>query len=222
MARGHAFTLIELLVVIAIISLLVSILVPSLQQAREQALRLRCRAHLHMLVNAENVYAADHDGSLPGPLGVADLRLGDTGLWTNTPVTTGRLYRTRVITQPEIWLCPKDFREPGTFTFSFTYNGRTMIRPEDDGEPDPRLISWNDYEISRKVDSFERPYRTILLAEENTGMLPGWIINDPFFIFSDISEPRHLGASQVGYLDGHCGEIPPGTNLWHGDPNYWP
>ena len=76
--------------------------------------------------------------------------------------------------------------------------------------------------MCRKVATFERPCRTIVLAEKNTGMLPGVQINDPFFVFIDVSEARHLGMCQTGYLDAHADEMPPGISLWYGDPNYWP
>ena len=219
--RG-AFTLIELLVVIALIALLVSILVPSLQRAKEMAYSVGCRAHLRQLMNAENTYAMLHDGSLPGPLGVGDIRLGGTGQWINTPVTTGRHWKAGTVMDPGIWLCPRDVRQPGTFTFSFTYNGRTMIPPEQDGQHHVWLMNHgDDYLISRKVESFARPYRTILLAEENTGMIEGFRINDPFFIGVDWTEPRHVGFALAGYLDAHVDEIPPYTQI-HLDPNWWP
>ena len=220
--KGGAFTLIELLVVIAIIALLVSLLVPSLQHAKEMAVIVVCRVHLHELGVAESVYAEHFGGQLPGPLGVGDIRLGGTGRWVDTPVQTGRHWQAGTITVTEIWLCPRDNREPGTFTFSFTYNGRTMIAPEDDGQANVWLMNHgNDYLISRNVDSFARPWRTILLAEENTGLLEGYQINDPFFIGVDWTEPRHLDASHAAYLDGHVDQVPPYTQIFL-DPNWWP
>ena len=59
-----AFTLIELLVVVAIIALLVSILVPSLNQAREVALRAVCGSNLHQLHVGTMTFAQANDGLL--------------------------------------------------------------------------------------------------------------------------------------------------------------
>ncbi|MBN1553764.1 MAG: type II secretion system protein [Phycisphaerae bacterium] len=56
-----AFTLIELLVVIAIISLLVSILLPTLQNAKQLALRVTCAANLRAQGTAMHLYLADND-----------------------------------------------------------------------------------------------------------------------------------------------------------------
>jgi len=54
-----AFTLIELLVVIAIISLLISVLVPSLQQARELAMRAVCMINLKSCGLGFHMYNAE-------------------------------------------------------------------------------------------------------------------------------------------------------------------
>ena len=62
-----AFTLIELLVVIAIIALLISILLPSLENARRQAKKSACLAHIKNIATSSRVYESDdpHEWGIP-------------------------------------------------------------------------------------------------------------------------------------------------------------
>ncbi len=68
-SRKQGFTLIELLVVIAIISLLVSILLPSLNNAKNLAMRTVCLSNLHGLGVGFNMYASEYDGKWPRAFG---------------------------------------------------------------------------------------------------------------------------------------------------------
>lgn len=59
---SRGFTLVELLVVIGIIALLISILLPSLQKARESAVRVQCLSNMRQTLIAITAYAADNKG----------------------------------------------------------------------------------------------------------------------------------------------------------------
>lgn len=63
--RKQGFTLIELLVVISIIALLLSILTPALQQVKEQARAVICKANLHQWGIMYYMYTEDNGQSLP-------------------------------------------------------------------------------------------------------------------------------------------------------------
>lgn len=126
------------------------------------------------------------------------------------------------------------------WTYHFTYNYRAMIVPESDDKA-PGQSGWDrmvaqeddDYRGCRKLATLPNLARTILLGEENTGWLnpddmanTQWTkqcINDTRFKDPDVSEPRHLGHSQVGYLDGHADQIPALVNLSTRQfDEYWP
>jgi prepilin-type N-terminal cleavage/methylation domain-containing protein/prepilin-type processing-associated H-X9-DG protein len=61
-SRRKAFTLIEVLVVLAVIAVLAALLLPVMAGARSKAWQTACAANLRQLAQANNLYAADHDG----------------------------------------------------------------------------------------------------------------------------------------------------------------
>ena len=55
-----------------------------------------------------------------------------------------------------------------------------------------------------------------VLVDPEAGPKVGpYVINDPYFIYDDVSDDRHLGKCCVVYLDGHTGEIPGKLNLYY-------
>lgn len=62
MRRAVGFTLVELLVVMGIISLLIAILLPALSRARQAANTTYCLSNLRQLMQANVMYANDHNG----------------------------------------------------------------------------------------------------------------------------------------------------------------
>ena len=210
--RRSGFTLVELLVVIGIIAVLISILLPALNKAKEQADRVNCQSKLRQLVTAVRLYAHDYKDYLPGTYGITDPPGPET-----IPVTTGWLWKSRILREKKIWICPADPRHANQLQYSYTYNGRMIVR-RGDGEvpwpsPGPVVLPAPHY---RKLATFKKPSQCVVFGEENVNgpRIGTYSINDTYFIYYDVTDNRHRGLSSVGYLDGHAGDIPPKIELF--------
>lgn len=85
--RRFGFTLIELLVVIAIIAILAALLLPVLTKARERAQGALCLSNTKQLALAWELYADEHDQSLPYNIGMNGSSFRTPLNWVNNVMT---------------------------------------------------------------------------------------------------------------------------------------
>lgn len=144
------FTLVELLVVIGIIALLISILLPSLNAARQSAVKTQCLSNLRELGNAMAIYAAQFRGRVPigfvasqatPPNGIANMEFQfayvvnfKNGVRNNVgPMNLGLLAVARLTKNPKAFYCPSETNE------FYMYDTAANIWPSFETYPnDPR------------------------------------------------------------------------------------
>lgn len=155
---------------------------------------------------------------MPGPYGIVDPP-SSPGDYVNgatptdhRPVSTGWLWQSGCLKNARVWLCNADHRLPIGVTFSYTYNCRLIVKVGYDLTDNPPLVP---DPFLRKLSTFRETSRDIFYAEENVVQKgEPYAINDAFFVYDDVTGDRHMGQSEVSYLDGHADDIPPQIALF--------
>ena len=187
----RAFTLIELLAVIAILGLLAGLLLPALQQAKAKVHGSACLYNLKQWGLGMQIYAADHDDSLP-----------DEGAATPNPNSIGRgwyvalpralglppypdmPWRTNALLRPgpSLFICPANPRRAANNNL-FHY----CLNEHVDG------TGTNDHRVG--LSSFTQPARLVYLFDNGKRAAVAQQNN--------VHTNLHQSGAQFLFLDGH-------------------
>jgi len=203
--RGRAgFTLAELLVVIAVIAILIALLIPALGRIRSASFETTCHAHIRQLGMAHNLYAADHDGLLPGT-GVTNggqtVEMRTDGQPANNNIAA---HIFPYVASASVFECPafiargynavflksKGCINPWTWNFKQLYAGGAFV------EGTLKM---------RKMSYFTNPAAVCVFGDFDVTSLPS--LSFTYW---------HKGGFNVVFLDGHTGWFKAdGTTAWY-------
>lgn len=223
--RNHAgsgtsrgFTLVELLIVIAIIAILAAMLMPALGRARREALTTSCRNNQRQLNLALQLYATEHNDSLPLNNYVYNVEdktpIFRTNSWapglapydlTTSNLTAGLFFR--YLRSTAVFLCPSDQSRvrnfddtplPGAPRRTRSYNLSQSIHC--DAAPCFRKLTQINQPAPSELFTFIDTHEDAILDSVFGTPLPRSFFRDRWF---DIPAARHGQSANLGFADGH-------------------
>jgi len=207
--KANGFTLVELLVVIGIIALLISILLPSLQKARDSAVRVSCAAQLRQVGTFWHMYANEFKGAFPD-------MLGSFGTW-EVFLNEYRLHAIQKwkVTDGKVFYCPTQTGAEKLFAHDGFYYGWNAVQGTPSSDPITTYV-YLGYEIyagnhnARLWNGSGDLPPAFKSNEKNLADRP--LVMD---IYADYSFYPSLGWSVSSHLEGK--PKPVGRNICFGD-----
>lgn len=203
MKRAGAFTLLELLVVVAIIAVLTCLLLPVFRSTRAKARTAFCLNNLRQWGMAVQLYAADHQLSLP-PEGFANPQDNHTnsGWYVQLPAQLGlpryhdMPWRTNAARAPGrcLWICPTNTRRSnGANLFHYCLNGYLDGSGAEDrpiklfsiANPAPAVYLFDSKNLPAVASGSSRPWNFVHTNLHNRGAQ---------FVFLDAHAARFSNA----------------------------
>jgi prepilin-type N-terminal cleavage/methylation domain-containing protein/prepilin-type processing-associated H-X9-DG protein len=227
--RLKGFTLIELLVVIAIIAILAAILFPVFARARENARRTSCLSNMKQIGLGFAMYIQDYDGTYPA---VYNDKMGSTGAKRMIWADAIRPY----VKSRDIFACnggpakvdltpadpavsyPDDNVQGTRYAMNIISNLDTAT-----GSHWPEGTLGDTYPVQES--GIDLPSEVELVHESSNYWFSHWHNSDSTLCktgkagdetyllgrYGEIIYPRHLGTTNMLFVDGHAKAIRPDT-----------
>lgn len=226
LTRAHGFTLIELLIVIAIIALLAAILFPAFSRARENARRSSCQSNMKQIGVGMLQYSQDYDERLTPFIVSTTTTSVVPSDEQNSVSTVDQGYVWHTLLQPYV-KSYQIFRYPSQAN---TTQAETSRVYPSYGLPGRRQVAagtiYDDTPLHlARVTDAARTYLAFESVADKNGTAANkangvyyadWdayypsytnLMNSPTFAWD-----RHLGSSNVLFLDGHVKSIQPNSH----------
>lgn len=197
--KPKGFTLVEILIVLAIVGILAAILFPVFGSVRANARATACSSNLKQIGLAMLLYAGDHNGYLPRasfPPGAQRPRCG----WPD--------YFFRYARNAKIFQCPEDETERA-------YDPACTAAADA-----PLLLQAGSYSlVGSQLVLKRREPSTVAIALDGDGNVNGEDEDvSPESLQEHFGPPRHMGAYNIVFGDGHVKRLTPDKML---DPRMW-
>ncbi|MCM8542692.1 MAG: hypothetical protein NE328_20670 [Lentisphaeraceae bacterium] len=142
MKKSPYFTLFELLIVVAIISILISILLPSLNRAREKAIRAVCASNQNQIYKGAILWAQNNNGWIPYGHSWSIHQLTYNTKHNGMTLSVGHMIDDEILSDPLVYYCPNNIKHYNAPNNSWTGDTRRITY-----NITPNYQAWNQLQF---------------------------------------------------------------------------